>query len=272
MYFLPADSSLPLPLQKARTIAADGQTLLALSWEGTALSYYTPGNTTPTRTISLPAPCLTLAPKPETAGFLAGGPSGLWEISSNYRLKNIEPTPTLHLLHSPSFILSQTAPSALAARTPAPPYSILTRIPLPGPLQTWWIESPNSAMGTFRYQDTLYTFTYQSSGRLFTIDTSRPAPFREKATSPYLTQHWGTEYIGTFTLSPQGTLSPLNLSTIQCFAADFLGGYLYYIRQDTLWERNLHTGAACARATPLKAHQLKVIGAYAQGRARVTTR
>ena len=253
-------------------MAADGQTLIALSWEGNALSYYPPGNTTPTRTIFLPAPCLTLAPRPEAAGFLAGGPGGLWEISPTYRLKSMDSTPTLYLLHGPSFVLSQITPTTIAARTPAPPYTILTSISLPGPLQTCWMESPNSAAGTFRYQDTLHAFTYQSSGRLFAIDTTRPAPFQEKATSPYLTPRWGTEYIGTFTRSPEGTLSPLNLSAIQCFAVDFFGGYLYYVRRDTLWERHLHTGATYLRATPFQAHQIKVTGAYAQGRARVTTR
>jgi len=269
---MPPDSGSPLPLQKARTIAADGQSLATLSWDGTTLSYYTPGNTTPTKIISLPAPCLTLAPRPEAAGFLTGGPDGLWEVSSNYRIRLIDDTPTLQLLANASFVLSQTTPTTLAAHTPASPHLILTSTSVPGPLQTWWMESPNSAAGTFRYQDTFYAFTYQSAGRLFTIDTSRPAPSREKAASPYLTHRWGTEYIGTLTLLPEGTLTPLNLSAIQCFAVDFLGGYLYYVRQDTLWERNLHTGATHPRATSFRAGRMKVTGAYAQGRASVTTR
>ncbi len=169
-------------------------------------------------------------------------------------------------------MLAQITPTTLAARTAPPPHLILTQTPLPGPIYAWWIEGPNTAAGTFRYRDTLYTFSYQSAARLFTIDTSRPASLQEKATSPYLTQRWGTEYLGTFSLSPQGTLSPLNIPDVRCFAVDFFGGYLYYVRQDTLWERDLKTAQTHLSATPFSAQRIKVIGTYAQGRAKITTR
>jgi hypothetical protein len=104
------------------------------------------------------------------------------------------------------------------------------------------------------------------------MDTLRPAPSVQRATSPYLTVRWGTEYIGALTLSPQGILTPPGIRSVQAFAADFLGGYLYYVRADTLWERNLHTGAETFRAAPFRPTQLKVVGVYTQGRARITSR
>ncbi len=272
LYFLPAETGELIFLQEAHAIAADGYLVAALSRGGTRLSYYPPGATTPTRTLSLPAPCLSIAPRPEARGFLLGGAGGLWEASSDHRLKALTETPALNLLSHASFVLAQTAPITIMPYLPQPPYLPLPATTLPGPLQSWWIEGPNSAGGTFRYRDTLYAFSYQSSSRLFTIDTVRLAPFREKATSPYLTQRWGTEYTGTFTLSLGGTLLPLNISGVRSFAADFFGGYLYYVRSDTLWERNLHNGAERLRATPFRGHRLRVIGAYDQGRAKITTR
>jgi hypothetical protein len=272
LYFLPAETGSLIPLQKARTLASDGQNITALSWEGTSLSYYTPGSTSPNKVLSLPAPCQALAPIPEAAGFLLGGPAGLWAVSPDHRLKALDTTPTLSLLAHTSFILSQTSPTTLLARTAQPPHLPLTRTALPAPIQTWWVENPTSSAGTFRYRDTLYAFTYQSSCRLFDIDTIRPVSFLGKAASPYLAARWGTEYLGTLTLSSQGILAPLNLSRVQSFAVDFLGGHLYYVRSDTLWESNLHTGATQLRAAPLPAAKLKVIGIYSQGRAKITSR
>ena len=240
--------------------------------DGSTLTYYLPGSTSPARSIPLPSPCHALAPAPEKAGFLLGGPTGLWEVSSAYRLKALDTTPVLQLISHTSFVLAQRNLVTIRALSPQSPYLPLEILSLPGPLHTCWVEGPTAAAGTFRYRDTLYNFTYQSPARLFDVDTIRPAPSVQKATSPYLTVRWGTEYIGALTLSPQGILTPPGIRSVQAFAADFLGGYLYYVRADTLWERNLHTGAETFRAAPFRPTQLKVVGVYTQGRARITSR
>lgn len=272
LYFLPADSGNPLPLQSARALAADGETVTALSLNGSTLTYYVPGHTSPARSLPLPAPCHALAPAPEKAGFLLGGPTGLWDVSPTGRLRALDTTPVLQLISHTSFVLAQSSLVTIRALSPQSPYLPLASLSLPGPLYTCWVESPTAAAGTFRYGDTLYSFTYQSPARLFDMDTIRPAPSVQKTTSPYLTVRRGIEYTGSLTLSPQGILTPPGIGGVQVFAVDFLGGYLYYVRTDTLWERNLHTGAETFRAAPFRPTQLKVVGVYTQGRARITSR
>ncbi len=272
LYFLPAGSGSPLPLQGARALAADGETISTLSLNGSTLTYYVPGSTSPAQSLPLPAPCYALAPIPEKVGFLLGGPTGLWEVSPTGRLKALDTTPVLQLISHASFVLAQSSLVTIRALSPQSPYLPLASLSLPGPLYTYWVESPTAAAGTFRYGNTLYNFTYQSPARLFGMDTIRPALSVQKATSPYITVRWGTEYTGSLTLSPQGILTPPGIESVQAFAVDFLGGYLYYVRADTLWERNLHTSVETFRAAPFRSTQLKVVGAYTQGRARITSR
>ena len=272
LYFLPADGGNLFPLQRARALAADGETIAALSLDGNTLTYYEPASTSPARSLSLPASCCAIAPAPEKAGFLLGAPNGLWEVSPTYRLKALDTTPAFQLISHMSFVLAQSSALAIRALSPKPPYLPLASLSLPGPLRAWWVESPTMATGIFHYGDTLYSFTYQSPARLFVIDTLRPALSLQKATSPYLTARWGTEYTGSFILSPQGELIPPGTGGVQTFTVDFFGGYLYYVRADTLWERNLHTNTETFRAAPFRTMQLKVVGVYSQGRAMITTR
>jgi hypothetical protein len=271
LYYLPAGGS-PIPLQTCLSMKADGHQVAVLSTDKQTLSYYTPGSMAPTQHSSLPFPGQTVAAKPDMKGFFIGGPQGLWATTSEERLTELTKTPALSLLPSTGFVLQLVSATHLMAAHPQKPSLTLAELRLPGPLINWWAEPPLGAAGIFFYRDTLYRFSYRADARHFAIDTISPTAQYYAAASPYLVKRTGTEYTGTVTLSVQRTLSPLGLAQVQAFAVDFLGGWLYCVQRDTLWEYALPQGASRPLIAPLSAYTLEVCGVYRYGRANITTR
>jgi len=136
-----------------------------------------------------------------------------------------------------------------------------------------WVETPTSIGGTFRWRDTLYAFSYEPRARLLRLDTTQPTPYRKKLYSPYLKAQFGTEYLGTVSLSVQGVLSPLSLTGVQEAEVTFLDGKAFVLRQDSLVEY------ALGKAEPPRVigifpgtRSLTVVPVYRYGSAEITTR
>ncbi len=274
LFFIPPTGSLEL-LRYAQALAGDGQMVGILSKYGEEVLFYEPGKREPTlgtHVILAAGAATDIAPKPEKAGFYVSGPSYWGSTTRFYFVEFHDALPTDRIYSGSTFLLRQVGDSVLYAAPAQSPLVPYARAALPGPIAAVWNVPPLGMEGTFRYRDTLYPWRYHAPSRTFSWDTTSPSRWVYVALSPYLSQRLGTEYLGRVELSSQGMLNPLGLPAVECFAVDFLGARVYYIRRDTLWEYHLLTRQAQVRSTPFSAKRLSLVAAYTYGEALITTR
>lgn len=273
LFFLPP-SGPPERLRPGKALAADGAQIALLAESGKQIFFYKPGQRAPTKTVDLAPrePATDIAPKPEETGFYISGPTYWASTKPDYTLAFEVAAPTHRIYSGSTFILRQVGDSLLYGAPAQRPLQSYAEAALPGAVQAAWGASPLGMEGTFRYRDTLFGWRYHAPSRLFSWDTITPTQLIHAAQSPYLSQRLGTEYLGRLELTHQGVLNPIGVSKVICFAVDFLGGRLYYVRQDTLWEYDLQKQVFTPRSAPFLAKRLQLVAAYAYGTALITTK
>lgn len=276
LYWLP-EGRVPVRLPYAvLSITGTEKHLWALGTDGRTLWGFRAGSTEPQYSELLPYSVATLAGTPQQ--LYAGGP--FYTGQASLRGKDEQPglrwqwassTPVSVLAAGSSFT-GAAGGTHLLVLLPGKVQASFSEA-LPGPVQHLWVETPTGLGGTFRWQDTLYTFRYEVRARLLQLDTLRPAPYRKRLYSPYLKVQFGTEYLGSLTLSMQGVLSPPGLNGVEEMDATFLEGKVFVLRQDSVVEYALR-GPEPPRLVGVfpGARSLTVVPVYRYGSAEITTR
>ncbi len=276
LYWVPEGGATVYLPYEVQAIAGTEKHLWALSREGHTLWVFAAGSTKPQSSYPVDYPVTTLTSTPQE--LYVGGPSHI----GRGNLRGKSSSPELRWQWAPSGPVSALTPGSAFVGAAAGP-QLLTLLPgevqpsfaveLPGPIQHLWVETPTGLGGTFRWRDTLYAFSYEPRARLLRLDTTQPTPYRKKLYSPYLKAQFGTEYLGTISLSAQGGLFPLNLTGVQEVEVSFFDGKAFILRQDSLLEY------ALAKAEPPRligifpgARSLAVVPVYRYGSAEITTR
>mgnify|MGYP000038283967 CR=1 FL=1 len=276
LYWVPEGRTTVYLPYEVQSITGTEKHLWALSTDGHTLWGFRAGSTKPQYSELLPYSVATLA---STAQQLyACGPSHTGQAS--LRGKGDQPglrwqwasSMPVSVLAAGSSFTGAAGENRLLVLLPGEAQASFSEV-LPGPVQHLWVETPTGLGGTFRWKDTLYSFRYEPQARLLRLDTTQPTPYRKKLYSPYLKAQFGTEYLGTVSLSVQGVLFPLSLTRVEEVEVSFFDGKAFVLRQDSLLEYAL-TKADPPRLIGVfpSARTIAVVPVYRYGSAEITTR
>ncbi len=279
LWWAPEEGALVRGSLAVRSLAAADRWAIAL--HESEIYFLQPGQLRPMHTLALREPgiCLAARVEKETLTLYIGTTSGLLmgETQLSKPSEGIKwsleatPAPVHAVAVAPSFTVAAAGRQLLVLDAAA--NRRIQTLELPGPVHRLWIEHPTGAAGLWQGSDTLHNFTYLYQARQLSVETAQPSAYRYRLTSPYLRANFGTEYTGAVSLSAAGLLSPGGHTGVKDFAADFLGGRIFFLRRDSLW---FYATAAPNRLT-LKgtftgARAIEAAPVYRYGSAEVTTR
>ena len=279
LWWVPEEAALVrLPLAVQGLSAADRW---AIALHESEVYFFRPGQLSPMYRLALrePGTCLAARVEKKTLTLYIGTASGLLigETQLSKPLEGIKwsleatPAPVHAVAVAPSFTVAAAGQQLLVLDAAA--NRRIQTLELPGPIHRLWIEHPTGTAGLWQGRDTLYSFAYLYQARQLSVETAQPSAYRYRLTSPYLRANFGTEYTGAINLSAAGLLSPGEYTGVEDFAADFLGGRIFFLRRDSLWSYAIAApDRLTLKGTFAGAQAIEAVPVYRYGSAEVTTR
>ncbi|MCS7189834.1 MAG: hypothetical protein RMJ66_08160 [Bacteroidia bacterium] len=282
VWWLPEGGSPILLPYHMRTISVAGEWLAGVNAQGDSVYLFKAGGLLPYERFTLPCKinamgCLS---RGKSAYLYGGGANVIWQGKFESKKNSWEWSQHSQriwdtitgVVVSPAFVGVGSA-SLLRVYQPGErmPFH---EVRLPGRLKVLWVGSPSEVGGIVEIGDMPYNFSYDVFARFLEVDTLQRARYHFCQYSPYFHPSFGVEYIGLVRLSAEGLLTPGGFTNVRSFSADFLGGRVFFLRGDSVWEASLTTPTVPPHfhLSYSGAEEIEVVAVYRYGSAEFTMR